>query len=438
MVLRNEERWRSASSPRRYALAVSVLVWQSSEGEFARHHVGTFMAREDGATTALVLSSGVAYAAYTVGALKALCGGHSPATGYRELRPGIVVGTSAGALNAAFLASRPVQAVRQAVEDLERLWLEELAEDPARGRDGAIRLRGDLGSYGTVNGFLQNPVAALERLAGDSAYFTRSFFDRAIAYASSSEPAGRRVVELLSLSGLVLTANFRQIVERTIEFAGIRRSDLVLRVAATKWRTGELRLFRNEEMSDELGPSIVAASAAFPGLPPVLIDGEPFVDGGYVESRPLRPAWDAGASVMHVIYHRRDFSDISLRRSDNLVDVLDELFHVLRTTQFELDLQLVRDINRGLAFLDNPNLWSKPTTEEARGVLRMAGRLTQVPGSTAPYRKLTVHRHHPVLDLSGAFGATNFTRENIEGLISRGFDDVVKHDCAANGCIFPD
>jgi predicted acylesterase/phospholipase RssA len=191
-------------------------------------------------------------------------------------------------------------------------------------------------------------------------------------------------------------------------------------------------------MSDELGPSIVAASAAFPGLPPVLIDGEPFVDGGYVQSRPLQPAWEAGATVMHVIYHRRDFSDILLRRSDNLVDVLDELFHAGRATLFEQDLQLVRDINRGLAFLEKPDPQSWPGTEEVRGVLRIAGRLTQVSRNTAPFRKLIVHRHHPVQDLSGAFGAANFTRENIEGLIRRGFLEVVRHDCAASGCIIPD
>jgi predicted acylesterase/phospholipase RssA len=386
----------------------------------------------------VVLSGGGAYAAYSVGVLKALCAGLSPATGRQKLRAGIFVGTSMGAVNAAVMASQPEKDPEQTASHLQCLWLEEIAEDHRRGRDGAFRLRGDPGAYGGASGFLQQPLGTLLRLTDDSAFFSRKFLSQAIAFALSREPPGRRVVELLNASGMVVTDNFRKIVAQSIDFSGIRRSDNVLRLATTNWRTGELTLFGNAAMTNEAGPLIVDASAAVPGLPPVVVNGEPHVDGGYIMTRPLQPAWEAGATTMHVVYHRREFSDVSTRRFDNLLDVLDELFHTLRATIFDHDLQLVRDINKGLAVLEGRGLADRPATHELRGLLRLAGRLVQASARAAPFRKLTVHRYHPHQDVSGAFGVANFRRENLEFLIERGFVDAGNHDCAASGCILPE
>jgi NTE family protein len=56
----------------------------------------------DAGETALVLSGGGAYGAFSVGVIKALFAGRSPSTGYQPLQPGIFTGTSVGAFRGGF------------------------------------------------------------------------------------------------------------------------------------------------------------------------------------------------------------------------------------------------------------------------------------------------------------------------------------------------
>ena len=70
----------------------------------------------EGDDLALVLVGGGARAAYQVGFLRSLVSRHP------DIRLPIITGTSAGALNAAFLAAR-TGSVAEAVEELERLWI---------------------------------------------------------------------------------------------------------------------------------------------------------------------------------------------------------------------------------------------------------------------------------------------------------------------------
>src|SRR4051812_50082275 len=64
-------------------------------------------------TTAFVLSGGASLGATQAGMLQALY--------ERDIRPDLFVGTSAGALNAAFAAGRP--STTDAAIELQRIWL---------------------------------------------------------------------------------------------------------------------------------------------------------------------------------------------------------------------------------------------------------------------------------------------------------------------------
>src|ERR1700682_5706115 len=90
--------------------------------------------------SALVLSGGGAYAAYEVGVMKALIAGVSPATGLTPLDPAIFSGSSAGSVNAAFMASQPAATLSSTVQYLEDLWVDQIAEDSASCY-GAVRYR---------------------------------------------------------------------------------------------------------------------------------------------------------------------------------------------------------------------------------------------------------------------------------------------------------
>ena len=122
----------------------------------------------------LVLSSGGANGAYAVGVMKALFNGESLATGYQPLNPEVFTGASIGAFNAAFMVSRledtdPISAVA----DLERVWLEEIAQDLVQGKSGALKTRGDPFRLFDPRYVMADPVQPLVELVQDSAFFAR-------------------------------------------------------------------------------------------------------------------------------------------------------------------------------------------------------------------------------------------------------------------------
>jgi hypothetical protein len=230
--------------------------------------------------------------------------------------------------------------------------------------------------------------------------------------------------------------NFERIVARTIDLAAVRTSDKVLHVLTTNWRTGKLRVFGNADMTEAVGHQAIYASATFPGLPPHVIDGEPYVDGAYLLDAPTRSAWFAGATVMHLIYMDPDIDQIPLQRFTNFIDILDKLYHIMVARSFVLDINLARYINLGLAALARGEAPS--TDEQLRGVVLLAGRATLARPRLPPFRTLTMHRYHPGEDLGGALGLLNFDRDHIQGLIARGYHDALEHDCQKSNCLLPD
>lgn len=50
-----------------------------------------------------------------------------------------------------------------------------------------------------------------------------------------------------------------------------------------------------------------------------------------------------------------------------------------------------------------------------------------------PHRHLPMHLHHPYGTLEG--GWLSFERSRLEKLITQGFEDALRHDCAVNGCL---
>src|SRR3989442_8317840 len=69
---------------------------------------------------ALVLAGGGARGAYEVGALSVLL----PRLERRGERPDVIVGTSVGAINAAYLAATAADPAKDAVREASRLWSE--------------------------------------------------------------------------------------------------------------------------------------------------------------------------------------------------------------------------------------------------------------------------------------------------------------------------
>ena len=93
----------------------------------------------------------------------------------------------------------------------------------------------------------------------------------------------------------------REMLHRCIDFEELVRCDCVeLFVSATNVRTGQVRVFRNEEIT----PEVVLASACLPNLfQAVEIDGEHYWDGGYMGNPSLFPLFYYTRSRDIVIVH---------------------------------------------------------------------------------------------------------------------------------------
>ncbi len=185
-------------------------------------------------TTAFVLSGGGSLGAVQVGMLQAL--------GERGVTPDLLVGSSAGALNAAFVAGHGTG--RAALEELGGLWRS------LRRRDV----------------FLMRPVQGVLALAGRRT----SLF--------SSEP-------------------LRRLVEANLGYDDLLEARIALNLIGTDLGTG-----REVLMSRGSAVSAVLASAAIPGvLPPVPYQGRLIVDGCITQHTAIRHAVGLGADVVYLL-----------------------------------------------------------------------------------------------------------------------------------------
>jgi NTE family protein len=192
------------------------------------------MAQTEQPKVAFVLSGGASLGAIQVGMLRAL---------YEHgIRPDLIVGTSAGALNGAYIASRP-QASATA-DSLARIWRE-----LRRGQVFPVNpLTGLLGFLGVRDHLV--PESGLERL-----------------------------------------------IERHVQCPELDEFPIPLHVVAVDVVTGqELRLSH--------GPvrDAVLASAAIPGvLQPVSWKGRALMDGGVANNTPISHAVELGAERIYVL-----------------------------------------------------------------------------------------------------------------------------------------
>jgi NTE family protein len=209
-------------------------------------------AAEDGLHTAFVFSGGASLGALQVGMLQALY--------ERGIAPDLLVATSVGALNAAFVASRP-QTVTTARE-LGRVWRNLQREDIFPVSMGAL-----------VGGL-----------------------------------CGRR-------NHLVPDRGLRQLARRHLEFDELAGAAIPLHLVA-------FNLIEGRELLLSEGPAVdaVAAAASIPGvLAPVELGDRLLIDGGVVNNTPISHAVELGAERVFVL-PTRDAGALSGHRPQTALD----------------------------------------------------------------------------------------------------------------------
>jgi NTE family protein len=192
------------------------------------------MVRKKQPGVAFVLSGGASLGAIQVGMLRALY--------ERGITPDVIVGTSAGALNGAYVASRPQAS--ETTEGLAQIWRE-------------LR-RGQVFPVSPLTGLL-GFLGARDHLVPDS--------------------------------------GLRRLIERHVECRTLEEMPVPLHVVAVDVVTGqELRLSH--------GPvqNAILASAAIPGvLQPVSWEDRVLMDGGVANNTPISHAVELGAERIYVL-----------------------------------------------------------------------------------------------------------------------------------------
>ena len=190
----------------------------------------------------------------------------------REMNPDLLIGCSVGALNAAAIASTPSM---DGVERLRRVWL-----DPTTWQ-----------------------VFSSGKLTGPWLLFKK----------------GRSMVS---------NERVRRLIESTVTERRFEDFTLPLHVVATSLNTGHAAWF-------DRGPAVepILASAALPAvLPPVEIDGEPFIDGGVVDNVPISRAVSLGVRRV-VVLHVGNFAR-PRPNAQRPLDVLLQAFSIARNERF--------------------------------------------------------------------------------------------------------
>jgi NTE family protein len=233
---------------------------------------------------AIALDGGGARAAYQVGLLRWL------ARHYPNLRIPIITGVSAGAINAAFLASRPGP-LQTAVDELTTLWSELRLEHVFRVDSAS--LIGNMWHWGVRlvagGGVLAPPLRGLVDTAP-----LRETLEAIFTPEKDGEIAGiaRNLVEGRLLGVAVMTSSYAT--GRTV--AWVQGCDM----------RGWDRPFR-ECVKTRITVDHVMASASLPILfPATRLNGAWYGDGGLRLSSPLSPALHLGANRILSVSTRHD------------------------------------------------------------------------------------------------------------------------------------
>lgn len=391
---------------------------------------------------AVVLSGGGANGAYEVGVLKALAAGRSEGSGKVPIDPGVLCGTSIGAFNAAFLAAHWDDRGTATVADLERVWLEQLAEHNLRS--GGYRIRANPLDVLNPAWYVPNPVRPVVDLARDGAFLTWDAIQRTVGVLTGrDEPIEQRLIELFDLATFITRDPWLRTIRDSIPFANLRGCSRKLRVAATNWANGTLRVFENHELTERRGPEVLMASSALPGIfEPTMVGAEPFVDGGILMNTPLRPAIDAGAEVIHLVYLDPDVARIPFSVLRNTVGAAYRMQTIAWAKVVNNDLEDAEAINRAIEMILGVGRGRDVSEDELSDIFqagrKLARSIERVGGHVENLKLLEVHRYHPADEFPGGpLGLLNLNPDRIRELIEHGFNDAISHDCEVARCVIP-
>lgn len=383
----------------------------------------------------VVLAGGGSYGAYEVGVMKALFEGTASVCAGVPLEAQLFAGASVGAVNAAVMVAHAECGLAKAAATLEEIWRREIAEAPGKCGNGVYRLRGIPPL--TNPACALNPMGLFSDALNDGAHFLREGLNGGKRFFSSSGSGTHRILETVNLDAFLDLRPLTNLVMDIISLEALARSKKTLKVAATNFDSGEVRIFENAEIATVVGHAAILASAAIPlFFPPVPIGDELYVDGGTLQNSPILPAMGT-AHTLHVIYMDPDVESIPVETLQSTLATLDRLLVMEWAFTLSQDIEIVADFNQTYDFLNARHGLPPSADPRLDQLLKAADRVNAASGGPKRWELTTIHRYHPADDLGDLTGLLDFRADRIDALIERGYRDAVMHDCARDGCALP-
>jgi NTE family protein len=258
----------------------------------------------------LVLQGGGSLGAYQAGVYEGLS--------EAGIAPDWVTGVSIGAVNAALIAGNPPA---QRLARLQQFW-ERVSSRAALAPPASF-----------------DPIRpALNRLSAAAAltFGVPGLFTPRVPPPMFAADGSIGALSVYDISPLAKT------LEELVDFDLINRKDVRCSIGAVNVRTGNSVYFDNHER--KIGPEHVLASAALPpGLPPVIVDGEPYWDGGLVSNTPLWYVLDDSPRMSALIL-QVDLFSAQGEMPENLDQVLERAKDIQYSSKTRFNTMRVREL----------------------------------------------------------------------------------------------
>lgn len=261
--------------------------------------------------TVLVLQGGGALGAYQGGAYEALAAGGQT--------PDWVAGISIGAINAAIIAGNPPARRVQRLRQFWDLVSSNLTLAPLATDDNSRKL-------------FNEASAAIVASTG-----APGFFVPRLPPAFMMPPGSLEAISVYDTSPL------RATLLELVDFELLNSGAVRCSVGAVQVKTGNMKYF--DTAREVIRPEHIMASGALPpGFPPIVIDGEPYWDGGIVSNTPLQYVLDRGGPRQDMCVFQLDLFSARGPMPQTLFDLTQREKDIRYSSRTRLNTDVFREI----------------------------------------------------------------------------------------------